>query len=133
MDQEQCFVVGVSSRGRPVEGSCDHGFVIDYSELVVQLVSAREARGADAFEGLTQRLITRFYLARVIRKADPQQVKYFREGSARKTRIGDQPDFNASLDLFPQHVGELLAENTNRAISRLFFAAFSRSAKKLSP
>ena len=59
-----------------------------------------EVRGADASEGLIQRLITRLYLAGVIWKADPQQVEHFREGAARKTKIGDQPDFNASLDLF---------------------------------
>ena len=48
MDQQQGFVIGVSSRGRPVEGSCIHGFVIDHGELVVELVSTGEARGADA-------------------------------------------------------------------------------------
>ena len=48
MDHQQGFVIGVSSRGRPVEGSCDHGFVIDHGELVVELVAAREARGADS-------------------------------------------------------------------------------------
>ena len=48
MDHQQGFIVGVSSRGRPVEGSCDHGVVIDHSELVVELVSARKAGGADA-------------------------------------------------------------------------------------
>ena len=48
MNDQQGFVVGVSSRGRPVEGSCDHGFVIDHGELVVQLVATGEARGADA-------------------------------------------------------------------------------------
>ena len=48
MDHQQGFVIGVSSRGRPVEGSCDHSFVIDHSELVVQLVAAGEARCADS-------------------------------------------------------------------------------------
>ena len=47
MHHQQGFVIGVSSRGRPVEGSCDHGFVIDNGELVVELVAAGEARGAD--------------------------------------------------------------------------------------
>ena len=48
MDHQQGFVVGVSTRGLPVEGSCDHGFVIDQGELVVELVATGEARGADA-------------------------------------------------------------------------------------
>ena len=48
MDHQQGFVVGVCRRGRPVEGSCDYGFVIDHGELVVQLVAAGEAGCADA-------------------------------------------------------------------------------------
>ena len=35
MDHEQGFVVGVSSRGRPVETASDYCFVVDYGELVV--------------------------------------------------------------------------------------------------
>ena len=46
MDHQQGFVIGVRSRGRPVEGSCDHGFVVDHSELVVELVAAGESWGA---------------------------------------------------------------------------------------
>ena len=34
---EQGLVVGVSSGGRPIERSCDHCFVVDDSELVMQL------------------------------------------------------------------------------------------------
>ena len=45
--------------------------VVDYGELVVQLVTACKARAANAFEGLIQRLIARFYLAGVIWRADP--------------------------------------------------------------
>ena len=48
MDHQQGFIVGVSSRGRPIEGSCDHFFVVDHGELVMQLVAAGEARGPDA-------------------------------------------------------------------------------------
>ena len=48
MDHQQGFVVGVSSRGRPIEGTSDHRFVIDHRELVVELVAAGEAGGADA-------------------------------------------------------------------------------------
>ena len=48
MDLQQSFIVGVGSRGRPVEGSCDHSFVVDHGELVVELVAAGEAWGADA-------------------------------------------------------------------------------------
>ena len=48
MDHQQCLIVGVCSRGRPIEGSCDHGFVVDHSELVMQLVATGEAGGADA-------------------------------------------------------------------------------------
>jgi len=35
MNHQQGFVVGVSSRGRPIEGTSDHRFVIDHRELVV--------------------------------------------------------------------------------------------------
>ena len=62
MNHQQGFVVGVSSRGRPIEGTSDHRFVIDHRELVVQLVATGKAGSADAFEGLIQRLITRFHL-----------------------------------------------------------------------
>ena len=48
MDHQQGFVVGVSSRGRPVEGSCDHGFVVDHGELVMQLVAAGEVGSDEA-------------------------------------------------------------------------------------
>ena len=48
MDHQQGFIVGVSSRGRPIEGTSDHSFVVDHGELVVQFVATGEARGADA-------------------------------------------------------------------------------------
>ena len=47
VDCQQGFVVGVS-KGRPVEGSRDHCAVVDDSELVMELVVAGEAWGADA-------------------------------------------------------------------------------------
>ena len=47
MDCQQGFVVGVSRRGRPIEGSSDHFFVVDHSELVMELVAKGEAGGAD--------------------------------------------------------------------------------------
>ena len=48
MDRHQGFVVGVSRRGRPIEGSSNHFFVVDHSELVVELVAPGEAWGADS-------------------------------------------------------------------------------------
>ena len=48
MNHQQGFVVGVSGRGAPIEAACDHGFVVDHGELVVELVALGEARGADA-------------------------------------------------------------------------------------
>ena len=48
MDDQQGFVVGVSSGGRPIETASDHCFVVDHGELVMQLVTAGEGRGADA-------------------------------------------------------------------------------------
>jgi len=48
VDHQQGFVVGVSSGGLLIERTCDHCFVIDYGELVVQLVIARKARAANA-------------------------------------------------------------------------------------
>ncbi len=47
MDQQQGFVVGVSGGGRPIEAPSDHRFVVDYGELVVELLSMRKARRAD--------------------------------------------------------------------------------------
>ena len=48
MDDQQGFVVGVSSGGRPVEGSCDHGFVVDHGKFVVEFVATGKAGSADA-------------------------------------------------------------------------------------
>ena len=48
MDHQQGLVVGVGSGVRPIEAPSNHCFVIDYGELLVQFVSAREAGGADA-------------------------------------------------------------------------------------
>ena len=48
MNHQQGFIVGVGSSGRPVEGSCDHCFVVDHGELVVELVTACQAGRADA-------------------------------------------------------------------------------------
>ena len=71
MDDQQGFVVGVSSGGRPIEAPRDHCFVVDHGKFVVEFVATGKAGSADAFEGLIQRLITRFHFAGVIRKADP--------------------------------------------------------------
>ena len=38
MDHQQGFIVGVSSGGRPIERSCDHGFVVDHGELVIDIL-----------------------------------------------------------------------------------------------
>ena len=38
MDHEQCFIVGVSSGGRPVEAPRDHCFVVDHGELVIDIL-----------------------------------------------------------------------------------------------
>ena len=105
MNDQQGFVVGVCSRGRPIEAPRDHGFVVDHSELVVELVAAGEAGGADSSKGLLQGLIASFNLAGVIWKGDAQQIENFREGAACKPRICDQTDLNASLDLIPQCIG----------------------------
>ena len=48
MNHQQGFVVGVSSRGGPIERTCDHFSFIDYRELVMQLVATGKAGGADA-------------------------------------------------------------------------------------
>ena len=52
MDHQQGFVVGVGSRGRPIEGSSDHFAVVDHGELVMELVVAGKVRGADASDEL---------------------------------------------------------------------------------
>ena len=36
----------------PIEAPSDHRFVVDYGVLVMDLVTARKARAANAFEGL---------------------------------------------------------------------------------
>ena len=38
MNHQQCFVVGVSSRGTPIEGSRDHFAVVDHGELVMDIL-----------------------------------------------------------------------------------------------
>ena len=48
MDDQQGFVVGVSSGGRPIEAPRDHCFVVDHGKFVVQLVATGESWGADA-------------------------------------------------------------------------------------
>ena len=53
MDDQQGFVVGVSSGGRPIEGTSDHGFVVDHRELVIdELEIPVVMRGFRAAEGL---------------------------------------------------------------------------------
>lgn len=47
VDHQQGLVVGVSGWGRPIEAPSDHGFVVDYGELVVQFVAAGKTRRAD--------------------------------------------------------------------------------------
>ena len=48
VNHEQGFIVGVGSSWGPVEGSSDHCFVVDHSELVMQLVAPGEAWGSDS-------------------------------------------------------------------------------------
>jgi len=45
VDHQQGFVVGVSGRGAPIEGSRDHRAVVDHGEFVMRLVATSEARG----------------------------------------------------------------------------------------
>ena len=49
VDDYQGFVIGMCSRWRPVEAAGDHSFVVDHGELVMQLVAAGEAGGANTF------------------------------------------------------------------------------------
>ena len=48
MDDQQGFVVGVSSGGRPIEAPRDHCFVVDHGKFVVEYVATGKAGGADA-------------------------------------------------------------------------------------
>ena len=48
MEHQPGFIVGVSSRVRPIEAPSEHGFVVDHGELVVQLVASGDAGGTDA-------------------------------------------------------------------------------------
>ena len=50
MDHQKGFIIGVGCGRRPIEGSSNHCFVVDYRELVMQFVAAGEAGGADALE-----------------------------------------------------------------------------------
>ena len=43
MDDQQGFVVGVSSGGRPIEAPRDYCFVVDHGELVVEFVATGKA------------------------------------------------------------------------------------------
>ena len=77
MDHKQGFVVGVGSRGRPVERSCDHCAVVDHGELVVQFVASSEARGAHAADGLLEGFVVGLEFAVPIRQGHPQQIEHF--------------------------------------------------------
>ena len=48
MDDQQGFVVGVSSGGRPIEAPRDYCFVVDHGKFVMELVATSEAGGAYA-------------------------------------------------------------------------------------
>ena len=52
MDDQQGFVVGVSSGGRPIEAPRDHCFVVDHGKFVVQLLATGKAGSADAIAEL---------------------------------------------------------------------------------
>ena len=59
MDDQQGFVVGVSSGGRQIEAPRDHCFVVDHGKFVVEFVATGKAGGADdldcsGFEGTAQ-------------------------------------------------------------------------------
>ena len=45
MDHQQGFVVGVCCGRRPVETASDHYFVVDHSELVIDLLGISVAMG----------------------------------------------------------------------------------------
>ena len=47
MNHQQGLIGGVGRRWAPVEAACDHGFVVDHGEFVVQLVATGKASGAD--------------------------------------------------------------------------------------
>ena len=76
MDCQQGFVVGVGSRGAPIEAPSDHGFVVDHGELVMQLVSASEPRGAHAADGLLEGFVVGLEFAVPIRQGYPQQIQH---------------------------------------------------------
>jgi len=48
VNHQQGFIVGICGSGRPVEAACDHCFVIDHGELVVQFVATSETGCANA-------------------------------------------------------------------------------------
>ena len=48
MNDQQGFVVGVSSGGRSVEGSCDRCFVVDHGVDVIQFDSVGDAGSPNA-------------------------------------------------------------------------------------
>ena len=77
MDHQQGFIVGVSSRGRPIEGSSNHFFVVDHSELVMQLVAAGEARGSHALEAFVEGLIVLFKFSVAIRQSHAKKIEHF--------------------------------------------------------
>ena len=60
MNHQQGFVIGVSGGGAPVEAACDHSFVVDYGELVMQLVAACQVWSADSLEGILKRVVAGF-------------------------------------------------------------------------
>ena len=58
MDRQQGFVLGVGSRGQPIEAPSDHSFVIDHGVHLMDLTATGEMGGLggrDALKWLLQR------------------------------------------------------------------------------
>ena len=76
MDDQKGFIIGVGSCGCPVEGSSDHCFVVDYRELVVQLVTPSQPGGADSLQWRFERPIVCLKFAKTVGEFHSQQIKH---------------------------------------------------------
>ena len=108
MDHQQGFIVGVGSRGRPVEGSCDHSFVVDHGELMVQLLAAGKARGADRRQWCCQRTVASLELAEAVGEFEAMQIEHLRKRTAGEAGVRQYADCRALLHPLLQPIAERL-------------------------
>ena len=105
---QQGFVVLMGRRGAPVEGTGDHGAVVDHRQLVVELVAAGQPRGANSLQGLLPGPVACLQAAAVVGQLDAQQIQHFAEGPVGEARVGQQADLDTALLQAGHGIGQAL-------------------------